>query len=156
MVFFQFNLFLQPNLETQNWNKLLRRISLLLTIGIKHRNMLSFPFIQRGEVIGCLMSHIWYNIIGYVNLYHICFRFIDPHYFESMFGSNNVVVYVFGATEDTDYDSSIGNQCLKIIIRFPPESGYWNYDNGIWNFYATISYKSLMLPLWFTTDFFQF
>ena len=62
-------------------------------------------------------------IIGYVNLY-VCFGFVDPHYFESMFDSKNIVVHVYGATEDTDHDSSIGNQCLKIIIRFPPESGY--------------------------------
>ena len=70
------------------------------------------------------LMYIGYNIMGYANLYHICFRFIDPHYFQSMFDSNNIVVYVYGATEDTDYDSSIGSQCLKIIIRFPPESGY--------------------------------
>ena len=70
------------------------------------------------------LMYIGYNIMGYANLYHICFRFIDPHYFQSMFDSNNIVVYVYGATEDTDYDSSIGSQCLKIIIRFPPELGY--------------------------------
>ena len=70
------------------------------------------------------LIYIGYNIIGYVNLFHICFRFIDPHYFESMFDSNNIVVYVYAATEDADYDSSIGIQCLKIIIRFPLESGY--------------------------------
>ena len=62
--------------------------------------------------------------IRYVNPCHIRVGFIDPHYFESIFGSNNIVVYVYGATEDTDYDSSIGSQYLKIIIRFPPESGY--------------------------------
>ena len=81
------------------------------------------------------LIYIGYNTIRYVNPYHIRFGFIDPHYFESIFGSNNIVVYVYGATEDTDYNSSMGSQCLKIIIRFPPESGYWNY--GIWNFYAT-------------------
>ena len=81
---------------------------------------------RRGNMMSFVLHliYIWYKIIiGYVNLY-ICFRFIDPHYFESMFDSNNIVVYVYGATEDTDHDSSIGNQCLKIIIRFPPESGY--------------------------------
>ena len=71
------------------------------------------------------LIYIGYKIIiGYVNPCHIRFGFIDPHYFESIFGSNNIVVYVYGATENTDYDSSIGSQYLKIIIRFPPESGY--------------------------------
>ena len=72
------------------------------------------------------LIYIGYKIVltKFSFLFHIRFGFIDPQYFESIFGSNNIVVYVYGATEDTDYDSSIGSQYLKIIIRFPPESGY--------------------------------
>ena len=48
---------------------------------------------RRGNMMSFVLHliYILYNIIGHVNLY-ICFGFIDPHYFESMVDSSNIVV----------------------------------------------------------------